>query len=223
MTGNGATQVPTRARLRPSGGRRWCRLIGLVLAVVLLVAGCGDDGEAAGQEPTSTTTSTSTSMTSTTQPPGTNQDAVEPIVEELLARDDEITAKIVRDPSVVLDPDAPILAELAEVHAPGEAYDARLRRYRQNAERGLRIEPLNGRPGSTTTLVGGLSTVDQDTVEGRLCVLYNYRAVDAQGPVEVKDGLAHPGRVTAVRLDGVWKLQQVDVDDGQVCNPEATA
>jgi hypothetical protein len=223
MTGKNRTHVRVFAQRGPRSAGRWVGPVAVALAAVLLAGGCGDDDEAAGQEQPSTTASTSTQTTTTTQPPGTEPAAVEPIVEELLARDDEITAEIVRNPSVILNPDSPILAELAEIHAPGEAYDARLRTYRESAERGLVIEPLNGKPGSTTTLVGGLSTVDRDTVEGQLCILYNYRAVDAQGPVEVKDGLAHPGRVTAVRLDGAWKLQQVDVDDGQVCSPEAAA
>ena len=197
--------------------------VAVILAAVLLAGGCGDDDEAAGREQPSTTTTTSTPTTTTTQPPGTEPAAVEPIVEELLARDDEITAEIVRNPSVVLNPDSPILAELAEIHAPGEAYEARLRTYRESAERGLVIEPLNGKPGKTTRLVGGLSTVDELTVEGRLCLLFNYRAADSQGFGEVKEDLAHPGRVTAVRLDGVWMIQQIDVSDQQVCDPEATA
>jgi hypothetical protein len=221
MTGKNRTHVPLFAERGPRSPGRWVGPVAVVLAAVLLAGGCGDDDEAAGQEQPSTT-NTSTPTTTTTQPPGTEPVAVEPIVEDLLARDDEITAEIVRNPSVVLNPDSPILAELAEIHAPGEAYDARLRTYRENAERDLVIEPLNGKPGSTTKLVGALSTVDENTVEGQLCILYNYRAEDAEGFVEVKDGLAHPGRVTAVRLVGVWRIQQIDIDDGQVCNPEAT-
>jgi hypothetical protein len=223
MTGQNGTPVRVFAQRRPPSAGQWAGPVAVVLAAVLLAGGCGDDDEAAGREQRSTTTSTSTPTTTTTQPPGTEPAAVEPIVEDLLARDDEITAEIVRNPSVVLNPDSPILAELAEIHAPGEAYEARLRTYRENAERDLVIEPLNGKPRITTNLVGALSSVDENTVEGQLCILYNYRAEDAEGFVEVKDGLAHPGRVTAVRLDGVWKVQQIDIDDGQVCNPEATA
>ena len=186
-----------------------------------MAAGCGDDDEAARDEQQATsTTTTSTSTTSTTQPPGTDPAAVEPIVKDLLDRLDVITDEIIKDPTVVLDPDTPILAEFAEVHAPGEAYDARLRTHRANAERGLTVEALNGERTGTTTMVGPLSTVDPNTVEGSLCILYNYRATDGQGYGEVKDGLAHPGRVTAIRLDGTWKIQQIDEDDAQVCNPE---
>lgn len=193
--------------------------------VVLLAAACGDDGETAGGETSPTTSSsTSTPSTATTQPPGTDTAAVEPIISELLTRLDEITDKIVRDPSLVVDNDAPVLEELAEVQAPGEAYEARVRTYRRNAASGLRLEPLNAEHTRTTFLMGELSTVDTETVEALVCVVNTYRAIDGDGFVrEIKDGLAHPGRVTAVRLDGVWKIQQIDVDDTQVCQAEATA
>jgi hypothetical protein len=223
MTGQNATPVPLFAQRRPPSAGRWVGPVALVLAAMLLAGGCGDDDEAAGREQRSTTTSTSTPMTTTTQPPGSDPGAVGPIVEDLLHRLDVITDEIVRDPSVVLDPDAPILAELAEVHAPGEAYDARMRTYRENAESGYRLEPLNAERTATTTLMGDLSPVDEATVEGQLCILNTYRALDGSGRLrEVKDGLPHPGRVTAVRLDGVWKIQQIDVDDTQVCDPGAT-
>ena len=204
---------------------RWWRLIAVAVAVPLLAAGCGDDDEAAGDEQQATsTTSTSTSTTSTTQPPGTDAAAVGPIIEDLIGRLDEITDEIVRDPSVVLNTDAPVLAELAEVHAPGEAYDAMLATYRRNANSGLTLEPLNADRIATTHLVGSLTTLDVDTVEGALCIVNTYRATDGDGYLrEIKDGLAHPGLVTAVRVDGVWKVQQVDEDDGQVCDPEREA
>lgn len=199
---------------------QWWRPVALVLAGLLLAGGCADDDEAAGEEQASTTTSTSTSTTSTTQPAGSDPAAVQPIVEDLLDRLDEITDEIVRDPSVVLDSDAAVLAELAEVHAPGEAYDAMLATYRRNAESGLTLEPLNADRIATTHLVGELTTVDADTVEGALCIVNTYRAIDGDGYLrEVKDGLPHPGRVTAVRSAGAWKIQQVDEDDGQVCDP----
>lgn len=221
-----AVRVPLARGPQQCAGRsragRWWRLIAVAVAVPLLAAGCGDDDEAAGdeQQPTSTP-STSTSTTSTTQPPGTDLAAVKPIVEDLLARDDEITDEIVRDPSVVLDPDAPILAELAEVVMRDE-YDARVRTYRENAEAGLRFEPLNAQLTATTDLSGDLATIDEDTVQGPLCIVNTYRLLDGDGYLrEVKDRLAHVGRVTAVRLDGVWKTQQIDIDESQVCDPGA--
>ena len=223
-----AATMPAALGPQPRAGRprasRWWRLIAVAVAVPLVAAACGDDDEAAGQEQANSTTSMSTSTTSSTQPPGTDPAAVEPIVEDLLARLDEITDEIVRDPSVVLDPDAPVLEELTEVQAPGEAYDARMRTYRENAESGFRLEPVNAARTRTTTLVGDLSTVDEGTVEGPVCILNTYRALDGNGHLrEIKDDLAHPGRVTAVRRGGVWKIQQIDVDDTQVCDPGAVA
>ena len=202
---------------RPRAGR-WWRLIAVAVAVPLLAAGCGDDDEAAGQEQATSTTSMSTSTTSTTQPPGTDPAAVEPIVEDLLARLDEITDEIVREPSVALNPDAPVLGELREVVTADE-YEARLRVYRESAESGLVYEPLNADRIASTTLASEVSTVDENTVQAFLCVLNTYRAVDAEGYGEVKDGLAHPGRVTAVRINGAWRIQRVDEDDTQICDP----
>ena len=223
MTGQNGTPVRVFAQRRPPSAGRWVGPVAVVLAALLLAGGCGDDDEAAGREQPSTTTTTSPPTTTTTQPPGTEPAAVEPIVRNLLARDDEITDEIVRDPSVVLDPESPILAELAELLMPDE-FDARVRTYRQNAEAGLRFEPLNAEQTATTELSGEVATIDEDTVEGPLCIVNTYRLVDGDGYLrEVKDGLAHPGRVTAVRLDGVWRIQQIDIDESQVCTPGVAA
>lgn len=85
------------------------------------------------------------------QPPGTEPTAVEPIMEDLIARLDEVTEEIVREPSVVLTPDAPVLAELREVVTADE-YEARLRVYRDNAQSGLVYAPLNADRIASATL-----------------------------------------------------------------------
>jgi hypothetical protein len=229
MTGVAATrsegiQTPTGARPRApwfKATSRKRRTVALAIFGVLLVAGCGDDDEAAGQDEPTSTTSESRSTTSTTQPPGTEPTAVEPIVEDLIARLDEVTDEIVREPSVVLNPDAPVLAELREVVTADE-YEARVRVYRENAESGLVYEPLNADRIASTTVASELSTVDDNTVQAFLCVLNTYRATDTEGYGEVKDGLAHPGLVTAVRIDGAWRIERIDEDDTQTCDPGAS-
>jgi hypothetical protein len=114
------------------------------------------------------------------------------------------------------------MAELEAIFAAGEPFDARLSAYERNASQGLTIEPLDAETVTTTILAGDLATVDDETVEGPLCILNTYRSASASGG-ESQDGLAHPGQVTAVRFDGVWKIQRVDVDDTQSCDPEASA
>jgi hypothetical protein len=215
---NGEVEFMTSTRRR----RRCVALaVGFVLAI-LVVGACSDDDDTAGEE-NSTSTTEAPATTTTTQPPGTDPAEVQPYIEDLIVQLDEITDEIVRDPSVALEADAPLLAELEEIHAPGEAYDARLSTYRRNAENGLRLEPLNADHVSTSTLSGPLTTIDENTIEGPLCTLNTYRALNAAGQlVEVKDRLAHPGMVTASRVDGTWKIQRIDEDDTQVCEVEAT-
>jgi hypothetical protein len=184
-----------------------------VLAIT--VGACSDDDDAGGEE--SSTSTTEAPATTTTQPPGMDPAAVEPYVEELLARLDDVTTRIGRNPAVVLEP-GDLLDELTEIQAPGEALDARLRTYEEQAANGLHLEPLDSEQGRTTTLTGDLSSVDENTVEGAVCVLNTYRLLNASGElVEVKDRLAHPGQVTAVRTDGVWMIQRVDVYADAVC------
>lgn len=201
----------------------WMGALGATLAAALMIGACGGDDEQAGDDELPSTTAED-QATTTTEPPGTESAAVEPIVVDLLARLDAVTTEIVGDPgAVVNNPDSPTLAELEEIFAPGEAYDAMLSTFRRNADAGLTLEPLNSDDVATTTLTGRLVTIDEETVEGLLCVKNTYRAREPGGYGEVKDGVAHPGRVTAVRIDGVWLIEQVDEDDSQVCDPEASA
>lgn len=191
-------------------------LVGVL--VLTLLIGCG--GDASGEDERSS--EASTPSTPTTQPPGTDPEAVRPIVEDLLARLDDVVDRIVRDPSLVAQDDAPVLDELAEVHAPGEAYDARLSTYRRSAEDGIRLVPVNATLTGTTVLTGDLTTVDRDTVEGPLCIHNTYRLVDESGVFgQVMDGVSFAGRVRAIRAEGTWKIQQIDEYSSQSCDPEA--
>jgi hypothetical protein len=121
----------------------------------------------------------------------------------------------------VIDENAAIREELAGIFAPDE-YDARLVVYQDNAANEVVFEPYNSDHIQVSTLVGDLSTVDADTVEGVVCTIYHYRTNGPTGG-ELKDGVAHPSRVTVVRLEGVWLIQQVDENSSQVCDPEASA
>jgi len=208
-------------RADPRNRSRWT--VGLVtaaLALALLAIGaCSGGGDERGSDGDDSSPTTE-SPTATTQPPGTEPAAVEPIVVDLLARLDAVETEIVRDPGAVInDPDSPALAELEEIFAPGEAYDARLNTYRRNAEAGVTASPVNASQISTTAVVGDLMTIDADSTEGLLCILSTYRSTGSSGG-ELKDHVPNPGRVTAVRIDGVWKIQQVDIDDTQLCDWE---
>lgn len=200
---------------------RW--RVGLVTVAVVLTllatgacSGGGDERASDGDDSSPTTEPPTTS----TQPPGTDPAAVEPIVLDLLARLDAVETEIVADPGAVIDdPDSPALAELEEIFAPGEAYDARLNTYRRNAEAGITVTPVNASQISTTAIIGDLTTIDADSTEGFLCILNTYRVTGSSGG-ELKDHVPNAGRVTAVRINGVWKIQQVDISDTQICDWE---
>jgi hypothetical protein len=216
MNGVDAMTKPERKTQR---GSVWMGALGVTLAAALMIGACGGDDEPAGDDELPSTT-TEDQATTTTDPPGTEPGAVEPIVVNLLARLDAVTTEIVGDPgAVVNDPNSPALAELEEIFAPGDAYNARLDTYRRNAEAGITSTPVNADQVVTTTVVGDLRTVDENSIEGSLCVLNTYRSTGSDGG-ELKDHVANPGLVTAVRIDGSWKIQQIDMDDTQLCEWE---
>lgn len=205
-----------RGRVPVTGATSFAAVI-LMFSSALVASGCGGGSSGAEEAADATTTS---EPTPTTEPPATDADAVRPLVEDRLARLDDVLDRIVRDPSLVLEEDAPVLEELAAIHAPGEAYDTRLSTYRENAETGRHLEPINGRRTVTTALTGELTVLDHDQVQGSLCIIRSYRVIDGSGALrEIVDGLTQRGRVTAVRKDGVWKILRIDVDDSQVCDP----
>jgi hypothetical protein len=193
--------------------------VGVTLVAALMTGACGGDDEPAGDDELPSTTAQE-QATTTREPPATEPAAVEPIVVDLLTRLDAVTTEIVGDPGVAVnDPESPALAELAEIFAPGDAFNARLDTYRRNAEVGITSKPVNADQVVTTTVVGDLRTVDENSIEGSLCVLNTYRSTGPTGG-EVKDHVANPGLVTAVRIDGSWKIQQIDMDDAQLCEWE---
>jgi hypothetical protein len=195
------------------------RFVVAAMVALLMAAACGGDDDSDEGDDAAQTTTTEASTT-TTQPPGTEPAAVEPIVIDLLARLDAVTTQIVADPAAVVnDPDSSELAELQEIFAPGDAYDARVNTYRRNAEAGITSTPLNADQVVTTAIVGDLSTLGANSTEASLCILNTYRSSGSSGG-EMKDHVAHPGLVTAVRIDGAWKIQQVDMDDTQICDWE---
>ena len=203
-----------RPRRRPG---RVTAALALALLAIGACSGSGDD-DASADDPSSATTESPT--TTSTQPPGTNPAAVEPIVIDLLGRKDEVTERVLSDPSQVLAEDAPVLDELADIFSPDEL-DARLAVYKQNAANQVVFTTYNAEHMQVTTLLGDLSTVDPDTVTGVVCTTYHYRMTSPTGG-ELRDGSSNPATVTVVRHDGRWLIQQVDENSTQLCDPGAS-
>lgn len=195
--------------------------IGVSAAFAVVVAGCsGGDNDAASatDTPPHDERSRATSIPSTTQPPGTDPTAVRPIFEDLLAREDDILARLLTHPEQALDPDAPILDELAEILTP-EEYEQRLDVVRQNAENQLVFEPLGPEPMWVTTIVSDLVTVDADRVEVYVCTVYHMRSGSPVVGGEILHGRAYIGLARAQRIGGRWLLGQADEDETQTCEP----
>jgi hypothetical protein len=212
----------TGARLKAPSPRGRLVIAGTITVMLLLFGACGGgDDEPDASDGEISVTTTEEEPTPTTQPPGSQPEAVQPIVEDLLVRKDEVTGRALRDPDQVLDEDAPIREELAEVFAPDE-YDARLAVYEDNAASQTVFEPYNSDHMQATTLIGDVTTVDDDTVEAVVCTVYHYRVSSPSGG-EVRDGVANPARVTVLRVDGEWLLGQTEENSSQVCDPEASA
>jgi hypothetical protein len=193
------------------------RIAALTLTAGLVVLGCGDDdgGEDAREDSTTTTEGPSTT---TTQPPATDLDAVRPIVEELLARSDEVTAEILMDPAVANDPNAPILEELAEIYTE-QTYQDLVGVYRRNAETGMVFEPYNSDQMRVTSLAGELTAVDHNKIEGLVCSVYHYRSDSPAAGGTLLDGVAQPGTLRVVRVDGIWQIDLLGNDETQQCEP----
>lgn len=192
-----------------------------VLTFVGSASACGgdDDGEDADPGPSEVTTTT------TSQPPGDDPAAVEPYVVELLARFDEVTDQIVRDPSVVEDPESPLIEQLEAIYAPdAEGMAGSLQAFRRDADAGLRSEPVNSDTTIRTDVTGEVETVDENTVTVPVCSVMTYRRLDRDGAVhELIAYLAQPGEVTAVRVEGVWRLERVDVFGNTICQDPVPA
>lgn len=190
-------------------------------AFAVVVAGCsGGDNDAASATDTSPhdERSRATSIPSTTQPPGTDPTAVRPIFEDLLAREDDILARLLGDPDQALDPDAPILDELAEI-LTAEEYEWRIDDVRQNAENQLVFEPLGPEPMWVTTIVSDLAPVDANHVEAYVCTVYHSKSHSPTGGGDIRRGAALVGIARAERVDGRWVLGPSEEDDTQGCDP----
>ena len=195
--------------------------LGTFLAVVALAApacGCSGDGDdERDDEPRATTT--------TAQPPGDSPEDVKPFVDELLVQLDAVTDEIIRDPALVQAPDSPQVERLRDIYAPdAEGLAGALQAFERDADAGTHAEPVDSDTTIRTETTGDPETVDEDTVTVPICTVMTYRKLDRDGrTLELIAYLAQPGEVRAVRVDGAWRLERVDVFENTICQEPAPA
>lgn len=199
--------------------------LGAVMALLVLgvlVSACGDDDQG-GSPPSEGRGASDGATAPSTEPPGTEPVEVRVYIEDLLVRLDEVTDEIVRDPSVVLDPESELVQEFKALYAPGsDGLSGGLRAFRQSAEEGTRLEPVNSDHTIETALTGDIETVDEEHVRFPVCSTMTHRELDGDGVVvEHIPRLAQPGEGFAVRLDGEWRLERIDVFTNTICGESA--
>lgn len=200
------------------------RRLGLVVVLVaaLPVASCsGDD---AGDDSSAVVGETvpprqGAAGANDEEPPGTDPAAVEPHIERLLESYDEITGQIVADARIRSDPDHALYGRLADVMAPGSAPAT------------LEIEGLSvGYPDGSYQLPyvegdlpvrrrldGPLQTVSANQVSFPVCTRFDYRVYDGLGrQTEFSQGSDVPGRGAAQRIDGEWRISELEIDYGHM-------
>ena len=187
------------------------------LSIVLSLAACSPDdgggGTTSSTTKSTTTSSTaiseSTSTTPATEPPGTSQAAVEPILQSLIDRYDKAVAAILVDPRVAANRENEAVASYLRLFTPGSTFAG-------GALGFWTREGASGRfyragPGGqlTKSTVMALTSSSTDEVTFKICALNSIEITDAAGAVIESQGGQTAASVVAVRVDGAWLLRDL--------------
>ena len=206
---------------------RPARLAIAAVAVLVLVAGCSSGGSngasADATAPTSstqqTTTTTGAGQTTTTvaQDEPRSPIAAVPYVMRLLGRYDQVVQKIVADPSVARDRGNPLVQEFLGLFPRANSFaDGSLDGWVGQADRRVVIKPLaTGKPLTITKLHGSSFTVTaRNTVSYDQCTILNYRTYTNGALTERVERRRLAGTVTAIRVQGHWRLSAISTPPG---------
>lgn len=203
--------------------------VGAVVAMLMVLGACSDDGETANptattatSNDTSSTTSSSASTTSTTQPPATDEAAVRPVLQDLMERYDTAVAAILEDPRVAASPDAPeVQAYLALFTANSSFADGALANWVREGEAGRFYRP--GPAGElTSSTVTNVTPASDDEATFSVCALNSMEITDSDGSVIESVGGQTAATVVALRVDGVWRIRDLTQASVSECpEPEA--
>lgn len=192
--------------------RSFC--LGLLVLIVLGLAACSG-GSKGGATRSSTTVSTTTSSTapldstSTTQPPGTDQAAMAPILQSLVDRYDTAVAAILADPRVAANSAHEAVVSYLRLFTPGSAFaEGALRSWTREGERG-RFYRAGPRGQLTQSTVLAVTSSSANEVTFTICALNSIEITDAAGTVIEAQGGQTAASVVAVRVDGTWLLRDL--------------
>ena len=152
--------------------------------------------------------------TGTTQPPGSDGAAVQPYVEDLLARYEASVNDILADQQVTKDANDPAVEEYLDIFEPGsDAAEETIAGWQANADEGLTVEASEaGTPAIASRVDGDIEAVSDDEVTFPTCDEHHYDVHDAQGdPIETVELVGQPGKGVAVRIDGEWRLRELEI------------
>jgi hypothetical protein len=194
-------------------------LAAATVALTLTTAACGGDDDETADESSATTATTApaTTAASDEEPPGTDPEAVEPYLDALLRRYDEITSQIVADPEIAADDEHDLYTDLRAVLDPNsEMANAIVQSLVTQGEQGVAIEPFQDAPEpAQRTVDGDVETVSEAEVRFPLCTRYSYRLVTS-GRIEVGDNHDRRSQGTAVLVDGHWLISRLEGNNDSV-------
>jgi len=221
-------------------------------AVTLLFAGCSDDEADPSTSPSTpsttstaepattpaettspdttterTTAPTSSSAPSTSQPSTTSATAepaaLEPVIQGLLDRYDEVVTTILTDPRVTSDPASPAVTTYLALFAPDSTFaQGALTSWAQDAAEGRSYRPGPGGSMIDSTLREVTAASDTEA-SFTVCSANSIEVVDAAGNVVESSAGVTFVQAAAVLVDGEWLLRDLSQSGGDCPGPGTDA
>ena len=192
-------------------------LLGALVSIVLGLAACSGDDQA-GSTTSSTTNSAatsstapldSTSTTPATEPPGTDQAAVQPVLQSLIDRYDTAVAAILADPRVAANSEHEAVVNYLGLFTTGSSFpQTALDFWAEEGAQGRFYRP-GPRGEMYVSTVQAVQADSPDQANVTVCTLRSVVVVDASGNQVSAEGGQTAGSVVAVRVDGVWRLRDL--------------
>jgi hypothetical protein len=212
--------------IHPARRRRRVAAIALAIAVVLACGACsGDDDDEAGSDSSSDDASTTAPPTTTSdeEPPGTEPAAVEPYIDELLQRYDEVVSQITSDAAVAANSEDPLYGQLREIMAPESSMTEPIIEALVNrGEQGVSQRAYeDGTLPVQRSVDGDVTTVSPTEVRFPICARFNYRLYRGDQQFQISQDRTERSEGTALLVDGHWLIDRLEGRDDAVGCEEA--